>query len=82
MVVIRPSLTKSISTRYARAFSDERIARLLNWVKAAEKVPILGMKQNSYQYRLDASLDGQCEKELFIICDEICKLEYVFLEYN
>ncbi|WP_421102074.1 hypothetical protein ACOKXV_01170, partial [Sporosarcina psychrophila] len=28
------------------------------------------------------SLDGLCEKAHFIICDGICKLEYVFLDYK
>ena len=36
MVVIHPSLSKCISTQNAKAFWDERIARLLNWIKAAK----------------------------------------------
>jgi len=35
-VVIHPSLSKSISTRNARAFWDGRIAGLHNWIKAAK----------------------------------------------
>jgi len=50
--------------------------------------PAISQKEDPFQsyrsgYHEDApSLDGQCEKEHFIICDEICKLEYVFLDYK
>ncbi len=36
MVVVHPSRSKSISTRSAKDFWDERIAGILIWIKAAK----------------------------------------------
>jgi len=50
--------------------------------------PAISQKEDRFQsyrsgyHEVAPALDGLFEKELFIICDEICNLECVFLEYK